>query len=311
MANYMLTRVTQVLAPLSHRLARLVTSQRGTGAMVLLSALALAGCEGQVSVDMVTDAPADRSIAQVNASLIGVEFLKDDGGTETLEFNDGEPVNLLDYLDGNAIRLFTDEELPEGTYTGVRLLFEEDPADDPTVVDADGDSFVLTIEAGEYADLNFSIEDDESSDDSFTLTLDLRQSLIFDDDNDEYTLRPYLRSIAEGESGAITGYVDISCPTGTSLTDGGAVYLFSGEDVEPDDRDASGVEPFATTDVYSTTDGRQAYALRFLPEGNYTIAVTCEGDLENPDTDDGDMDFEVTQNVEVEEDSTIGVDFTD
>lgn len=260
---------------------------------------------------MVTDAPADRSIQQVNASITGLEFLKDDGSTETLSFNDGQPVNLMDYLDGNAIRLFTDEELPDGDYTGVRLTFEEDPDDDPVVVDADGDSFPLTIAEGDYADLNFSIEENESSDDAFTLTLDLRQSLIFNDDDDEYTLQPYLRSIAEGESGVITGYVDISCPTGSSLTDGGAVYLFSGEDVEPDDRDGSGVEPFATTDVYTTTDGRQAYALRFLPEGDYTIAVTCEGDLENPDTDDDDLDFQMTDNVQVNEDSTVRVDFAD
>ena len=260
---------------------------------------------------MVADAPADRGIQQVNASVTGLEFRKDDGGTETLSFNDGQPVNLLDYLDGNALRLFTDEDLPEGTYTGVRLTFEEDPADDPVVIDSDGDSFPLTIVDGDYADLSFTVDEDENSEDSFTLTLDLRQSLIFNDDDDEYTLQPYLRSTEVGTTGDITGFVDITCPSGTALTDGGAVYLFSGEDVDPDDRDGSGVEPFATTDVYSTTDGRQAYGLRFLPEGDYTIAVTCEGDLENPDTDDSDMDFEITNNVQVDEDSTVRNDFTD
>lgn len=279
--------------------------------MVLVSALALAGCEGQVTVDMVTDAPADRSIQQVNVSLTGVELLKDDGSTETLSFNDGQPVNLLDYLDGNAIRLFTDEELPDGTYTGVRLTFEDDPEDDPTVVDSDGDDFPVTISQGDYADVDFTIEEDESSETAFTLTLDLRQSLSFDDGDDEYTLQPYLRAVGEDNYGEITGYVDISCPSDSSLTDGGAVYLFSGQDVEPDDRDGSGVEPFATTDVYNTTDGRQAYGLRFLPEGDYTIAITCEGDLENPETDDDDMDFEITDNVEVEEDNTVRVDFND
>lgn len=307
----MTTRVTQALAPLSRRLAESVSSRGGAVAVVLLSALLLVGCEGQVTVDMVTDAPANRSIQQVNASITGLEFLKDDGGTETLSFNDGQPVNLLDYLDGNALRLFTDEELPEGTYTGVRLTFEEDPADDPVVIDADGDSFPLTIAEGDYADLSFTIDEDESSEDAFTLTMDLRQSLIFNDDDDEYTLQPHLRSVEVGRSGEITGFVDITCPTGTALTDGGAVYLFTGQDVEPDDRDGAGVEPFATTDVFPTTDGRQAYGLRFLPEGDYTIALTCEGDLESPDTDDSDMDFERTDNVQVDEDRTVRVDFAD
>lgn len=274
-------------------------------------ALALAGCEGKVSVDMVSDAPANKSISQVNASLTGLEFRKDDGSTESLTFNDAESVDLMTYLDGNALRLFTDEELPEGTYTGVRLTFDDDPADDPVVVDQDGDDFPLTVTQGEYADLDFTVEDDESSDEAFTLTLDLRQSLIFDEDSEEYTLRPQLRSTESDQGGQITGFVDVSCPSGTSLAQGGAVYLFTGQDVEPDDRDGAGVEPFATTDVYSTTDGQQAYALRFLREGDYTLALTCEGDLENPDTDETEMDFEVTQNVQVEEDETVRADFTD
>jgi hypothetical protein len=138
----------------------------------------------------------------------------------------------------------------------------------------------------------------------------LRQSLIFNDDDDEYTLQPYLRSIEDGTSGEITGFVDITCPTGSTVADGGAVYLFTGQDVEPDDRDGVGVEPFATTDVFQTTDGRRAYGLRFLPEGDYTIAVTCEGDLESPDTNEDEMDFQMTDNVQVDEDQTVRVDFT-
>jgi hypothetical protein len=158
--------------------------------------------------------------------------------------------------------------------------------------------------------LSFSIDEDESSEDAFTLTLDLRQSLIFNDDDDEYTLQPHLRSIEDGTSGEITGFVDITCPSGTSLADGGAVYLFTGQDVEPDDRDGVGVEPFATTDLFQTTDARRAYGLRFLPEGDYTIAVTCEGNLESPDTDEDEMDFQMTDNVQVDEDRTVRVDFT-
>lgn len=284
-------------------------SRSGARAIVLLAGLLLAGCQGQVTVDMVTDVPADRRIQRVNASITGLEFRKDNGGTKKLSFTAGQPVNLLDYLDGNALRVFTNEDLSEGTYTGVRLTFEADPADDPVIVDADGDTFPLTIAEGEYADLKFTVEKDKSSSDSFTLTLDLRQSLIFNDADDEYTLQPHLRSVEAGESGQITGFVDTTCPSGSSLANGGAVYLFTGEGVEPDDRDGAGVEPFATTDVFQTTDGRRAYGLRFLPPGDYTIAVTCEGNLENPDTDENEMDFQRTDNVRVEEDRTVRVDF--
>src|SRR5688572_9295117 len=98
--------------------------RRAATPALLFSALLLAGCEGQVSVDLATDAPANRDIVQVNAYLSGVEFRTDGGGAKTLSFRDSEPVNLFDYLDGNALRLFTDEELPDGRYSSVRLVFD-------------------------------------------------------------------------------------------------------------------------------------------------------------------------------------------
>lgn len=303
------TRMTEVVAPIVRPLAGVSGLRRGP--WILASALLLAGCQGKVTLDLATDAPADRNIQQVNATLAGLEFRKDDGSTETLSFNDGQPVNLFDYLDGNTFRMFTDEDLPDGTYNGVRLTFDDNPADDPQVVDADGNSFPLTIAAGDYVDLDFTFQEDESSDDAFTLTLDLRESLIFDDTDDEYTLQPHLRSIESGRSGQVTGIVNITCPAGSTLVQGGAVYLFAGQDVEPDDRDGAGVEPYATTDVYATTDGQSAYALRFLPAGDYTIAITCDGDQESPDTDDSsDMDFRMIDNVQVDEDRTLRKDFT-
>ena len=278
---------------------------------ILIAALLLAGCEGRVTADLVADAPADPDIQQVNATLAGLEFRRSDGGTESLSFRNGQPVNLYDLLDGNAMRLFTDEELPEGNYNGVRLVFDGDPRDDPIVVSGDGSVFPLTIEQGDYVGVNIQVDENESSKDAFTLTLDLRQSLIFDDNADEYTLRPYLRSVDSDRFGVLIGTVDITCPSGSSLAQGGAVYLFSGRNIEPDDRDGVGVEPYATTDVYDTTNGQSAYAFRFLPEGDYTIAITCDGDQDSPDTDDSDdMSFALTDNVKVDRDDTQRYDFT-
>lgn len=259
------------------------------GAAVLCAALSLglAGCEGGTFTgDLATDAPADPDIAEVRIDLRGLRFQKSGGGTTTLEFNDPEPVNLLDFSDGEPMRLFTDEPLPDGNYTGVRLLFDDDV--DGTVVDVAGGEFPIVLGEGAYAAVGFTVTEDENDSHTLTLVLDLRQSLSFDDGDDEYTLTPVLRAVKTGKAARITGLVTFDCPDGESLERGGAVYLFEGRDVQPDDLDGAGAEPYATTRVLrdSATD-EFSYALRHLAPGDYTLALTCAGDEEEPGEDDG------------------------
>ncbi|MCE3284369.1 MAG: lipoprotein [Steroidobacteraceae bacterium] len=197
----------------------------------------LAGCEGTFTNDLATHPPADPAIAEVRVSLLGLQFELSGGGTRTLDFRDGEPVDLIDFVDGDPMRMFTDEALDPGDYTGVRLLFDEDF--EATVVDTEGVEFPLTLQDGEYADLNFAVADDERSSDAYTLTLDLRQSLVFDDANDEFTLTPALRAVKSSRTADLTGRVTVECPDDESLERDGAVYLFAGRDVVPDDLDGT------------------------------------------------------------------------
>ena len=87
-------------------------------------------------------------------SLLGLEFELSGGGTRTLDFRDGEPVDLSTSSDGDPMRMFTDETLDAGDYTGVRLLFDGDF--DATVVDTEGGEFPLTLQDGAFADVNFA-----------------------------------------------------------------------------------------------------------------------------------------------------------
>lgn len=276
---------------------------------IIMSAVLLAACQGRVTVDMATDAPADINIAQVSVTLTGVEYRKSDGGVERLTFRNGMTVDLVDYISGDPLRLFTNEDLPEGGYSGIRLLFDDDPSDDPVVIDLDGVSKPLNLATGDFADINFSVSESNNSSDLMTVTLDLRQSLSYDEDSDEYTLRPYVRSVlTDDDAGDITGSVSATCPTGSSLGQGGAVYLFKGQDVVPDDRDGIGLEPYATTDVFDNGQGQFTYFLGFIPEGRYTIALTCQGDLEDPE-EDNELQFEAVDNVEVDNNETLIYDF--
>lgn len=267
---------------------------------MIIAACGLGGCRGSVSMELAADAPADPRIAGINVDVLGVEFERTDGGTAKLQFTSSERTDLILLLEDGALGLFTDEELPDGTYSGVRLLLEDN--DDATIVTIDGREFPIVLAEGAYAPVDFTIEEDESSRHDLLLTLDLRKSLGFDDANDEYTLTPKLRAIDPLDAGQIAGNISTACPAGTSLQEGGAVYLFAGEDIAPDDIDSADPEPYATTAVVANFGASFSYALRALPPGDYTLALTCNGDDDAPSTSDN-VRFQRTVNISVDRDS--------
>lgn len=267
----------------------------------------LAGCEGDVTVDMTTEPPADPAVTQVIANIRGLEFIGS-SGTETLEFTDEQQLDFMDYVDDdNPFRLFTSEELPEGSYTGVRLLLDEDQGEEAFVTVANDGDYPLNVVQGDYASIDFEFEDNDASSEALTLMLDLRQSLSFNDDDDEYTFTPALRALRTEEIGRIEGDVSVSCPAGDSLIEG-AVYLFQGDNITPDDLDNSGIEPFATAPVLGANNNTSFfYSLRVLPEGNYTLAVTCRGNDDDPATDE-DLEFRNIVEVDLDENEVLDLD---
>jgi Domain of unknown function (DUF4382) len=268
--------------------------------VLILAVLALGGCRGSVSTDLTASAPADQQIAGINVNVLGVEFQRSDATTEKLEFTAGEPTDLITLLEDGSLALFTDEELTEGSYTGVRLLLED--SDDAAVVLSNTEEFPLQLSEGPYAPVDFTVEEDQSSSRSLVLTLDLRKSLSFSEDDRDYTLTPTLRAIDSDDAGQISGNVNVTCPVGTSLEEGGAVYAFEGEDIEPTEIDGTGTEPYATTSVVSDFGTAFTYALRALPSGDYTIALTCDGNDDTPAAGD-DIRFQGTANVSVDVDT--------
>lgn len=277
-----------------------------TALLIVALGLVLAGCDVRFTADLGTDAPADPDISGVEANLLGLDFRRDDGTSATLEFRSGELVDLIDLQDGDPLRLFTNEELPAGRYTGVRLLFDEDEGDN--AVTTGNDEFPLLLADGEFAAVDFLVEDEERGQEKLTLMLDLRQSLSFDEASAEYTLEPRLRAIRTDDAARIEGTVTVVCPAGTSLATGGAVYLFSGADVQPDDLDGAGVEPLATTRVVDPVTASPRYALRFLPAGNYTLALTCVGNKDGLGVDDN-LAFRNVTNIQIDTDDVLQLNF--
>jgi hypothetical protein len=267
----------------------------------IAASLFLASCEGTITTDLTVGAPADPDLQQVVAPFTGIEFETSSGGTETFAFDEAERIDLLTFVRGAPIRLLSDEDLPEGTYTGVRLVFDDQTTDTAYVIDGLGAQRDLTIENGAFAEMDFTVEEDESSSEEITLTLDLRLSLSVDDDT-QYTLRPVLRSVRTEEAGELEGLVTAPCLNDDATTNRGAMYLFQGENVTPDDFDGNGIEPYATAPIVLDGNGFN-YRIELIPEGTYTVALACEGSEENPTTDD-DLDFRATATVDINEGET-------
>jgi hypothetical protein len=178
------------------------------------------------------------------------------------------------------------------------------------VVTTNGDVFPVLLAEGPFAAADFRVEDNEDSSESLTLTLDLRQSLAFDDTDGEYTLTPRLRSVRTDDAAQVTGLVTAGCPAGTSLILGGAVYVFAGADVTPDDIDGASVEPHATTSVVlDTLTGQFSYAVRFLAAGDYSLALTCRGNEDELGADD-DLEFSNVGTVSLDAGQTLQLNLT-
>jgi hypothetical protein len=117
-----------------------------------------------------------------------------------------------------------------------------------------------------------------------------------------------MRLVMSGMTGGIRGEVDSSklmaTPPVCSDTQTGtfnAVYVFDGHDVTPDDINQLGnySGPVATTTVnYDSASGRYFYEAAFLPPGNYTVAVTCNANLDDLETDENLRFFDI-QNVTI------------
>jgi len=131
----------------------------------------------------------------------------------------------------------------------------------------------------------------------FTIDFDLRKSITvkgLQQGNPEFKLRPTLRVTDNSEVGHVKGQVD-----GTLLTDlcsdnsNYAVYIFEGSEAIPDD-EGSNNSPLTT----SLVDDQFQYEIGFINAGDYTLALTCMADADDPELDD-DIVFVQTDSVSV------------
>lgn len=272
--------------------------------------VALSGCDQSVTLDLaVTGTDA---LSSVVLPVSNVHLLDESGTTLFSRTPDADVSgNLLDFGVGETVELVSIDDLAEGTYTGLALSFDQSRA---TITGTDGNTFAVTMsDTMQFADTDLDVTDTASL--HFLIVLDLRFSVSNQTGTlGSYYVRPNLRIVDRDNQGSIGGSVSAvfvesdDCRAGRPTTQGVAVYVYSGSVTAPGDFEAgstSASSPIASAAV-ADSNGSYAFSMPYLSPGTFTLAVTCQGDQEDPLTDQG-LSFSSTQTVTVVKDQETSV----
>ena len=306
-------------------------------AVLLSSSLVIAACGGGGGSSDTTANDTEEFVTNftLNVSDAPVDFAREViVFFDTVELiGDGEPVVIdvreedglplevdLLQLQGTAYKSIIDGiDIPSGVYTQVRIPILEQSY----VVMQDG-TYPLSVPSGEVKLDGFTAEVNEQQ--TFTVEFDLRKSLVNPVGQEEVFLKPRgIRLVDNSEAGSVEGKVDIGvvthpdCAIKTDYTQGNAVYVFEGIGLDPDslgdDADPSATDtefrPIATATVNADeTSDEMTYGVGYLEAGDYTLALTCLANFDDPEADDGyDFTFLTVKEVSVAANEVVTVNF--
>ena len=233
----------------------------------------------------VTDAPID-NITEVWIQFSAIELKPSDADSIRFELTSPMTINLLSLTGAKSAILLDNVIVPSGDYDWIRLAVNatRDGVKDSYVRLLDGSEPELNIPGGSTSglQLNGGFTADSTTT-QMTVDFDLRKSIAVTG-SDRYQFRPVLKLIDDSISGTISGTINTSLLTEPNCSDdnadtGNAVYVFSGNNITPDDIDNVYPDPYTTTTIsYNTNTEAYEYEVGFLPEGSYTVAFTCQSD---------------------------------
>ena len=262
--------------------------------------------DGELTIK-ITDAPVD-SAAAVWVQFSGVTVKPKDGSAFDIIFDTPLDINLLSLQAGKTEVLLENVRVPAGTYNWIRLHVNavRDSVMDSYIELNDGSQHELNIPSGAQTGLQIinDIDVGSNADVNLLIDFDLRQSIVVLG-NGDYVLSPVLRMADLDKTGNLTGIIDAALLSSADCSDvdpltGNAVYVFAGEDVTPDDIDGRNDDPVATANViFNIETGDYEYAVSYLDVGDYTVAFTCQADIDQPDSNEN-IIFSATENVELE-----------
>lgn len=316
-------------------------NQHIRNAILLACALALPACgggsggggedaTGRLSL-RIGDAPVDGA-SEVVVIFTGIE-LHSNGTTETFDFSAPREVDLLAYQDGATFNLVEGLEVDAGEYQWMRLkvIAEQNRSDGSYILFESGEQYPLFIPSGSETGLkiNRPFRIAAGGITRLVADFDLRKSIIAPPGlSPNYLLKPVLRLMDELEVGDIAGEVDLAAlaveqlgADATAADCAGGIYLFAGADATPDDMDgdaADAADPVLFEPlVPAATETTVTYRFEFVEAGSYTVAATCDFDVDaspevseyDPGAADGEPGFE-TMHWTAQGDVTVAADVT-
>jgi len=284
-----------------------------TAFLLLVSTGLVFACNEPTPTTLVNFAISDAPVGDLEAVVITIDritlnrpgddividsFPNDDPDGED---TDSITIDLLDVQGLDNILIVDGIELEVGKYQNIRLRIIDSNIDLTYVEEAGGEHKPLKQPSNELKLGGFTVED--SGVQSFILEFNLPKAMTYNPGPDRYILKPRGVRIVDIEAAVtIAGVVDDALFDGVAPCDakpeaevGNAVYLYRGHDLDTDalgdlfdpdiDTDAAAnlIEPHASEKV--AEDG--SYMFGYLHPGDYTLAFSCDAEMDDPDYDDG------------------------
>ncbi|HBV76293.1 MULTISPECIES: DUF4382 domain-containing protein [Vibrio] len=267
-------------------------------AVLATSALILTGCgsdsdssdsEKTANVSFsVSDAPVDEA-QSVTIAFTQIELIRQNGERIFLDVEpdsagvDYQQLDLLDYQGSDSELIVTQQPIPVGEYKNL-ILHISSESNVNFVDDAQGTQ-PLKQPSNKLQLGGFTVSEDATQ--AFTIEFDLRKSLVMRgnaNNNNGYILKPHGVTIIDNESAAT---LKVTAPV-CALGDKNFVYLYDGKDLDQgklgdlydqEDEEFNSTVPEGTIAPYATAEANISgeYEFGFLPTGDYTIALYCNG----------------------------------
>lgn len=220
-------------------------------------------------------------------------------------------INLLEFTGNDSMMFLEDTEIEAGQYGQLRLVMA-DGSYIMTDTNGDGEAEKVSIEVPSNELKLDGFIADAGGNLNFTVEFDLRHSMTNPVGQEHYILKPRgVRLVDNSAVGHLKGTVaegallfNDTCTVAPENTEEPVayVYLYEGSDLdEATLADNGGSEentPYASTGVYFDGVNTYDFSLGFIAAGDYTVALTCNGD-DDPEADD-DINFFLTENVSIE-----------
>lgn len=220
-------------------------------------------------------------------------------------------INLLEFTGNDSMMFLEDAEIEAGQYGQLRLVMA-DGSYIMTDTNSDGEAEKVSIEVPSNELKLDGFIADAGGNLNFTVEFDLRHSMTNPVGQEHYILKPRgVRLVDNSAVGHLKGTVaegallfNDTCTVAPENTEEPVayVYLYGGSDLDDatlaDNGGSEENTPYASTAVYFDGVNTYDFSLGFIAAGDYTAALTCNGD-DDPEADDN-INFFLTENVSIE-----------